>query len=284
MNATLPAAVRHWSRSALHVAQYTAFRARERISGLSHDSSFVVCAIARDEGPYIDEWVRYHLTIGVDHIYVYDNDERSPLARLMNDFPGRVTVVPYPGHLQQLNAYNDFLHRWRGKHRWAAFIDIDEFLVLRGDSTWHEFLSSHCARGALALNWVMFDSNGQSDYIDAPVLERFTRRQRDVSRVVKVIARTDDALYMSGPHTVRLARGATLDCHGREVTGAANPHPSDDVACVHHYFTKSYAEFLAKCQRGRGDIDVPRDPRVEFVNYINGVTDTSALDALRGAR
>ena len=37
--------------------------------------SLVIFCIARLEAPYIEEWVLYHLHIGVDFIYIYDNEE-----------------------------------------------------------------------------------------------------------------------------------------------------------------------------------------------------------------
>ena len=37
--------------------------------------TFVLCAIAKWEDAYIDEWLGYHLRLGIDRIYVYDNSE-----------------------------------------------------------------------------------------------------------------------------------------------------------------------------------------------------------------
>ena len=33
-----------------------------------------VCAIAKNEHKYINEWVKHYLSINVDHIYIFDND------------------------------------------------------------------------------------------------------------------------------------------------------------------------------------------------------------------
>lgn len=30
-----------------------------------------ICAIAKDENFYIEEWIRYHLKLGVDQIYIF---------------------------------------------------------------------------------------------------------------------------------------------------------------------------------------------------------------------
>lgn len=33
-----------------------------------------ICSIARNENEYLDEWVTYHLNLGFDHIFIYDNN------------------------------------------------------------------------------------------------------------------------------------------------------------------------------------------------------------------
>ena len=35
----------------------------------------VVCAMAKNEHKYINEWVAHYLGLGVDKIYIYDNDD-----------------------------------------------------------------------------------------------------------------------------------------------------------------------------------------------------------------
>ena len=35
----------------------------------------VVCAMAKNEHKYINEWVEHYINLGVDKIYIYDNDD-----------------------------------------------------------------------------------------------------------------------------------------------------------------------------------------------------------------
>ena len=32
-----------------------------------------ICLLAKDEDRYLDEWIMYHIGIGIDHIFIYDN-------------------------------------------------------------------------------------------------------------------------------------------------------------------------------------------------------------------
>lgn len=35
----------------------------------------VIFSVAKKEQPYIEEWVRWHIALGFDHIYLYDNED-----------------------------------------------------------------------------------------------------------------------------------------------------------------------------------------------------------------
>ena len=32
-----------------------------------------ICAIFRDEAPFLDEWIAFHRLMGVEHFFLYDN-------------------------------------------------------------------------------------------------------------------------------------------------------------------------------------------------------------------
>lgn len=92
-----------------------------------------ICAILKDELPFIDEWVNYHIKLGYDHIYLYDNDIISlckSYIRLENR--DRVTVNPIPNIdaiYNQGRIYEKCLRDYGNSYDWITFIDIDEFIV-----------------------------------------------------------------------------------------------------------------------------------------------------------
>ena len=238
-----------------------------------------MCAIAKDEGPYLDEWIRYNLKLGFDAVYVYDNsDDGAALVDLAAAHPeGSVVVVPFPGHAMQLSAYWHFREAYGARHTWCAFIDVDEFVVLRRHDCVKDLLREHCGEGALALNWHMFGSGGETEYRAEPVRKRFTRRAARVDQHVKTIVRLGDMLHHIGPHHVALREGATQhDTSGRRFHGPFNPEGPDDVACIHHYFVKSRGEFARKIRRGRSDGNPDRCMREFEAHDVNEVEDASA--------
>lgn len=97
------------------------------------------CAIVRDEGPYIDEWIAFHQLVGVEHFFLYDNLSEDHTREVLKPYieAGLVTLIAWPYESNtlkeweaiQLRAYKNALRRTIGKARWLAVFDVDEFLV-----------------------------------------------------------------------------------------------------------------------------------------------------------
>jgi hypothetical protein len=238
-----------------------------------------LCAIAKDEGPYMDEWLEYHFGLGFRAVYVYDNGDTPSLAHLTSRFPG-LTVLHVPGPDRQMHVYNHFLHTYGARHKWCCMLDVDEFIVLRKHASIEDLLQDHCPSGALALNWYMFGTGGQTVHRPEPVTRRFQRRAPSVDQHVKCLMKTSDALFFANPHYPVLKPGAAQrDTRGTVLHGPFNPDGPVDVAVIHHYFTKSMAEYEAK--RLRGHADKPGNSHPAVVNGLDGVHDASAWDLFR---
>ena len=55
----------------------TASQVHERLHSLS------ICAIFRDQAPYLAEWIEYHLLLGIEHFYLYDHQSiDAPINQL----------------------------------------------------------------------------------------------------------------------------------------------------------------------------------------------------------
>lgn len=126
-----------------------------------------VCAIVKNEGRYIEEWLRYHQIVGVDVVYLYNNDSTDDTVDCTRPFieSGFVSLTDFPGQGRQLDAYNDCLRRHRFDCKYIAFIDADEFIFKMDPSLdMLDVLDSIMSRdpnaGGVAINWRMFGSSG----------------------------------------------------------------------------------------------------------------------------
>ena len=94
-----------------------------------------VCAIFRDQAPYLAEWVEYHLLAGVQHFYLYNHKSADNASSELGPYV-RAGVVDLhqwdlPGHPQK-EAFLHCTHKYGHESQWMAMIDVDEFL-LAGD-------------------------------------------------------------------------------------------------------------------------------------------------------
>jgi hypothetical protein len=240
-----------------------------------------ICVIVLGEERYIDEWIQYHLFLGFSHIVIYDNSDRNEMAHLGNKYESFVTVIPFPGRFKQYDAYNDFTCRYKCIYRWGAFIDCDEFIVLRSHDNINSFLNEYCEEGAVALNWLLFGNNGRLVYENLPVLERFTRRCRGVDRHVKSIVNLIDVDFINNSHFPLLNHGRVKTTQRQAIDGPYNPDGDFSIAAIHHYYCKSEEEFDAKCRKGRVDIAQERLKSDYEGQGSNDVIDSSAWDFYR---
>ena len=234
-----------------------------------------ICAIAKFEEAYLQEWIDYHLGLGFADITLYDNSPNFELQQFQNRNEAHVTIVhdPRPG-LQQA-AYLECAQRPSSRnHTWLAFFDVDEYLRLLEYDRVIPFLQQYCSSGSLAINWKIV-SYETSDGLDVqlagtphPVTSRCVRPYKDVHDHVKSIVKVSDFDMKQEPnaHYPHLIAGKH---HGTDFVAAANHRhgtkPSD-VALFYHYISKSQAEFVAKRLRGRSDNS--KGVRDDLDNYL----------------
>ncbi len=253
----------------------------------------ILCCIALHEEAYIDEFVDYHLGIGFRKVIVYDNsdyyemkqwgDKRNRRAKLRTRErnEGRTTynssigyevdsnndevhVLHYPGKGKQGASYLDCARRaYHGDFgdgiEYAAFWDIDEFLILKQHTTVDELLEEYMIdKGAssLSINWHMFRHGNRNVYEPLPVTKRFLYRDCEVQYQVKSMVRLEDMdmTKENHPHYPHLKNGTIrIDTNGTRPYKMFNHNGPNNIAILHHYQTKSYAEYIKKRERGRAE-------------------------------
>lgn len=165
-----------------------------------------VCAIFKNEAPYLKEWIEYHQLIGVDHFFLYNNGSIDSFKSVLNPYVKKkiVTLIQWPDQLgplavnreftwslsTQLSAYENAL-KWTGrdKTKWLIFLDIDEFLVAPQDQTVAEILEKYDAYPGVTLTTECYDAShpvtlpGRKLVIEAT--EMIAPPEKSVYRAVK---------------------------------------------------------------------------------------------------
>jgi hypothetical protein len=245
-----------------------------------------ICAIFKDEAPNLLEWLAFHKIIGVDLFVLYDNGSSDGGADLIraSDFSRNVTIIPWSDRPGQLSAYNHFRLNHASRFTWAAFIDIDEFIMPLEGGSIRDILLRRVYQpfAAILLQWLVFGPSGHDRRPAGPVIENYTFRMpeaADASRHVKSIVRTEKLLGIDyTPHAAECS-GPHCNTRGEEVLPfAIQPVECHDGIVINHYFTKSLEDWEIKRQRGRGDSLQPyRDSVFSDVSGSAAVEDIRAL-------
>ena len=241
--------------------------------------------IAKNQHADVDEWIDYHALQGVGKFYIYDDDSRPSLQPMLQH---RIDsgLIAYHAlgashrHIlsaPQMHVYDQCLSDYGPRHRFMAFIDLDEFLFLRDvNMSLPELLQEYESYGALGANWVMFGSSGHAHRPSGRTLESFWKCV-DV-RHVKIIANTAYVQHAINPHQFSYRDGkSAVDENFELINGfSTTSHHSARIA-VYHYVLKSRQEFQEKMERGSGD---GGHKGLEFFEEIERATVNDCWDAV----
>lgn len=229
----------------------------------------LVC-IAKEEDLYIQEWIDYHLKLGFDKIFVYQNN-----WRWKGESPN-VIKINWDGKCMQINAYNNFLKN-HTEYSWAAFLDVDEFLVLKKHKNIKDFLKEYENYDSIGINWVLFGSNNLEfqKNSDTSLIKRFTKREKKVNQTIKTITKVKSDFVFITPHNLKTN---WVDLNYNLKKGASNSEGTDDIAQINHYFSKTKTEFMNKINRGRATTSFKRTLDSFYSYDLNEIEDLNAYN------
>lgn len=237
-----------------------------------------LCTCVKDEGLYIEEWLKFHLGLGVEHVWLYDNDSSDNTKEIASSFK-EVEVFDSPGEVVQHPTFMRCLFEHREESRWIGFLDVDEFLVPQKTNNLKSVLSKYEKYPALCVHWYLFGSNGKETYSPEPVIERFTKRCPEVNAHVKTICNPKRTRHLVTAHKF-VHDGLAVDENFMPIADGDSRPPKGtcDTIAVHHYVTKSHEENALRRSRLRADIRQMRDPEPFFEGHDrNEVEDLRAL-------
>ena len=270
----------------------------------AQENNLAVVLVCRDEEDYVDEWIKYHELAGVRHFYIYDNDSSdSTAAKARAHDRGETVVIVHPWKLKasagqcaicpQAAVYAHAVLCYGHKHRWMAFIDVDEFLVPRQHGTIIEALEYLKRYSNISLPWSQFGHCGHATKPSDPCAFAYALRHKQDAHHNNnfkcIIA--PNKLTMAHIHYCMTTDMGTTTANdkGQVAENLSRPSvagfASSEYLQLNHYRTKSMEEANAKLQRMmHGWIEARR--KFEINTYINEVNtnlieDTAILDFLR---
>lgn len=142
-------------------------------------SKYIMLGIAKQEYHYIKDWVRYHLRLGFDKIYLIDNNDNQGerYEELLHEYieNGKLEIIYMRGKQNmQVACYNLFYYLLPFKY--MAVIDIDEYIWFNERGHYVDiksFLDDADFKGTygMMLQWHCYESSGDDKPSDKPIWE-----------------------------------------------------------------------------------------------------------------
>ncbi len=159
----------------------------------SYTYDLSICAMFKDEAPILEEWIEYHRMLGVEHFYLYNDRSTDNFQKVLEPYIIEGFVELFDWHREgnlhkphQNRAHCDGLRRARGKSKWVAFVDIDEFIVPGRYDNILDLLHKYedeCV--ALSMYWQLFGTSGHWNLPpNAMLTENFTWKADKYAAVV----------------------------------------------------------------------------------------------------
>lgn len=239
--------------------------------------NIAVVAIAKNEELYIEEWFNAYRKIGVNHFYIFDNNDEgnTALAELVkrNQYTD-VSLIDVRGpeklkkYGYQFGCYKMAYDQLSKDYDYMGFFDIDEFLYLY-DKTIPDWLAEHKEfddTDVIKFNWLYYGDNGLVHYDNRPVQERFKEpapfnvkyaQPFPENLFCKPLVKCGKKMLRHLTHSCILENGICKSSDGRtqNITASLVNPPTMKNGFIKHYGTKSIEEYIIRrCAKNQTDV------------------------------
>jgi hypothetical protein len=237
-----------------------------------------ILTVIKNEQEYLDEWIKYHLDLGIDHIFVFEDIDSEPHKHITDKYGDKVSInkidivldehskkeiidfkiskrknpqeIYFPKGMKWIQSV------YPNKYNWCFVIDNDEFITFEKENAkLEDVLKLYDGYDAFVLQWKIYGANGhiyKPDYGDKGLIGTYTK----------------ESSY-PGHHVLEWT---TKTCYNlntfKEIYFRGNHQPTDvckwcktdfsklrtkliyDTVYIRHYMTKSWEEYVSKRKRG----------------------------------
>lgn len=211
----------------------------------------ILCAVAHNEEDILEEWLLFHLSIGIEYFVIFDHNSTDGSREKLRPYEKagllewRDLKIDRFTTWQQAKAYNTIIPEFRHKAKWIWFLDTDEFLVPTQVTHISEItgkLENDHTIGGIAVNWLFFGTAHVEDLSSGKWhIEELTRRApldwKQHSEVKCGIRPEATPGFFENPHTTffyknrRMVYADGTDFNGRYI--------SHDILKIHHYWHRT---------------------------------------------
>jgi len=262
---------------------------------MKEQKTLAIAMRVRDDLECLKENIEYHTLIGVDHFFIYDHKSIIPLKEQLMGYKN-VTV-------KIISTWKDFhgsvdlkkcVEQYKDEYEWIAFLDVDEFLVMKDGSTdLKEFLKSYEEYGGLCVWWRCFGSSGHKKK-QKSVIEAYTQCSSRLGAAFKTILNTKFGTLSSNAHWCDYVEGKCgVDENYKEIKTPVHKWkstylPADKKIVINHYIFRSDEEWNDKIEKWTDPEGTSRRTKSNMIRWrsnrnepTNAIKDTSILELIK---
>lgn len=252
-------------------------------------------AIFRNETKWLREWLEYHLMIGVDHFYLFCDDEEKEAVKvneiLFPKYEEYLTICyscqaksKWPRDENfQVRPIKDLLEGFWHQTKWLCVLDLDEFIY----STWNPgkldflpYILKQYEKPEIRGLHIPVATFGTSGILKSPQLQTdaFTMRGKDNC----FANRTAKNFYCPELIKDQFLHPNKEQAHNGMYNTDFLPDPPgkvirpSNILRVNHYGTRSLEDWQQKVARGNPFVKSQKDWDIKFKRYNqNDIEDNS---------
>lgn len=237
--------------------------------------NIAIMSIFKNEHDYMKEWIDHHLSQGIEHIFLYCNDpNKSNYPYLYNseynsEYNSKITVIDWVDKQNngvntiQKQAYYDCVQKYSNDCQFLLMLDLDEFLKpINNFKTIKEYIYS------LKSNWnnikafkiqrYNFGSSGHKTKPKGNVVSSYKYREKICSSY-KTMANCDyidkksrffgvhDFIFLRKKGKIYNNYFGYFEENNYIPNGCKENTINEISMVINHYYTKSYEEYLSRC-------------------------------------
>jgi hypothetical protein len=257
------------------------------LNSINQKNKICICSVGKKENKYIKEYVEHYRNLGVDKIFLYDNNDKkgerfeNVLSEYIKD--NYIEIFDYRGKVSpQLKIYEKCYNDNKNNYDWFIFFDTDEFIHLSNYTNIKDFLNEHKFKNCnlIYFNCVRHTDNNLLYYDNRTLSERFPIIKWNSSMyTLKTIMRGHNKKHIKFRTTHWLNRGLKKGCNvfgkvvlptGRVRLGRNINHPQHKKYYIDHYCFKSTEEYINKINKGDGVFGYNERIKMHKINlYFN---------------
>lgn len=238
------------------------FNSHKIKSNFTNNIKVALCTMGKKENLYIKEFIDYYIKLGIDHIFIYDDNDPNTekMSDMINDsYKNTVTIYENIKNTikNQSIAFTTCYNNNINKFDWFIMFDMDEYLYIIND-TLKNYLSNKIFDKCdfIKINWASAKDNNLIHYDPRPLFVRF-KGPFIKSTVIKSIIRgniTGLKYWVHSPY-YSPKRNITCNNEGKQIfykmLNFEGLSPINyKKAFIIHYRFKSTEELINKFKRG----------------------------------